>query len=383
MTTPAQKKRVLLIDDDAGFTSILGEFLVTRSAHAWDVEVAGHYTAALASVKKTNFDLAVLDFHMPVMDGLQLLTLLRRTHPNLPVVVLTGYATEENRAFALKHGAALFLDKASVEGGFDSIFVALETIVSTAAPPVEGFRGMLRQVGLPDVLQMECLGRKSSILEIQAGNAGGRIFICDGSIQHAEAGSVHGEPALFKLLGLKGGEFHLKPFTTPPKQTIDGHWESLLMEAARLRDEADGAAAGIDADATSLPTQTDEALSGPALEEAVAVESQVIEFPTAEPQPPMLEASEAEASGVEWRTQEILICSSTGDVLYEWQAAGIDRRMRLLNHLASQAEWLEQSLPLGRAGRLEIAGLTERTVAVLEPDHRVFVRTAPAMEGTV
>lgn len=381
MTTPAQKKRVLLIDDDASFTSLLGEFLTTRSGRTWDVEAAGHYTTALACVKKTAFDLAVLDFHMPVMDGLQFLTLLKRTHPHLPVVILTGYATEENRAFALRNGAALFLDKASVQGGFDSIYDALETIIATAAPPAEGFRGMLRQVGLPDVLQMECLGRKSSILEIHTGNTVGRIFICDGSIQHAEAGSLHGEPALFKLLGLKGGEFHLKPFTTPPKQTIDGHWESLLMEAARLRDEAEGAAAGIDENATSLAPEI--APLEPVADETAPVESHAIPFPAAETPAEVSCHPEADASGTEWRTQEILICSATGDVLYEWQAAGVDRRLRLLNHLASQAEWLEQSLPLGRAGRLEIAGLTERTVAVLEADHRVFVRTAPALEGTV
>ena len=42
--------------------------------------------------------------------------------------------------------------------------------------------------------------------------------------------------ALYGLLALRGGEFNLLPFTEPPRRTIEGQWESLLMEAARLHE---------------------------------------------------------------------------------------------------------------------------------------------------
>ena len=48
---------------------------------------------------------------------------------------------------------------------------------------------------------------------------------------------VTGECALQQLLALAGGSFELLPFEPPPQRTIEGQWESLLMEAARLRDE--------------------------------------------------------------------------------------------------------------------------------------------------
>jgi CheY-like chemotaxis protein len=356
MTAPAAKRRILLVDDDVAFTLMLKDFLTTRADQQWEVETAAHYTTALACLKKSPFDLAVLDFHMPVMDGLQFQGLVRRAYPNLPVVILTGYATEENRAYALKNGAALFLDKAAVAGGFEAIYAALDSIVSNA-PASDGFRGMLRQVGLSDVLQMECLGRKSSLLEVRAGRTLGRIYICDGSIQHAECENLLGEPALFHVLGLQGGEFQLKPFAAPSRRTIDGNWESLLMEAARQHDEAQSEVAALHE-------------PPPAPEPAPLLNPET-------PASPLAPAPDAIAQA-NWTIEEILLCSGEGEILYEWKTAGIDRRMRLLSLLSSQADWLGRALPLGRADRLEISALTQRAAALLQPDRRVFVRSAVA-----
>src|SRR5207237_578408 len=74
-------------------------------------------------------------------------------------------------------------------------------------------------------------------LEVFTGKVRGRVFVCDGDIVHAESGNLQGEVALYGLLGLRGGEFNLRPFSEPPTRTISGHYEFLLMEAARLVDE--------------------------------------------------------------------------------------------------------------------------------------------------
>ena len=166
---PSPTRQILLVDDDVAFTAMMKDFLLSPGHGLWIVHTAENYTAALACLKLNTVDLVVLDIRLPMMDGLQFLTLLKRTHPGLPVIILTSVATQENRAYSLEHGAALFLDKAIIAQGFEALYAALEAV---AAAPSEGFRGMLRQVGLPDVLQMECLGRKSSILEIAADGKG-------------------------------------------------------------------------------------------------------------------------------------------------------------------------------------------------------------------
>ena len=80
---------------------------------------------------------------------------------------------------------------------------------------------MLRRVGLTDVLQMECLARNSSVLEVNAPDAHGEIYLRSGSIIHAWAGELKGEDAFNLLLALKGGQFALRPFVAPSEQTID------------------------------------------------------------------------------------------------------------------------------------------------------------------
>ena len=155
--------------------------------------------------------------------------------PASTVAMLTGMATEESRKTCLESGAALFLEKPVAPNGFATIFAALDALAG--AQPQGGFRGMMRRVGLQEVLQLECLGRKSSVLEIFTGKVRGRIFICDGAIVHADSGTLQGEVALYGMLALRGGEFNLLPYSEPPRRTIEGQWESLLMEAARLTDE--------------------------------------------------------------------------------------------------------------------------------------------------
>jgi hypothetical protein len=91
---------------------------------------------------------------------------------------------------------------------------------------------------LQDVIQMECLGRNSSILEVHNARMRGRIYIENGGIIHAVVGDRTGERALQQLLALAGGAFELRPYEPPPQRTIQGQWEFLLMEAARVRDES-------------------------------------------------------------------------------------------------------------------------------------------------
>jgi Domain of unknown function (DUF4388) len=221
-----------------------------------------------------------------------------------------------------------------------SIFVMLDELVTWK--PQSGFRGMLRQVGLQDVIQMECLGRNSSILEVQDRQLTGRIYIEDGRIVHADAGEMKGEPAFQKLLSLPGGSFQLQHFEPPAERTIEGQWEFLLMEAARVRDE------------TASETPAPE----PAAE------------PAAEPTPDLEPLA---ASEISVRVAETLICSGQGRLLYEWQCADANARVALLMEIGQQAARVGRLLPVGKFDRLEIQLPNSRAVAQVKPSRMVFV----------
>jgi DNA-binding NarL/FixJ family response regulator len=343
---PGRARRILLVDDDVSFTSFFKEFLVSHRPGAWVVHTADHYAPALACLKAHSIDLAVIDIRMPIMDGLQLLSLLKRTHPELPVVMLTSDATAEHRAQSLQGGAALFFDKAEVASSLEAIYAALEAVASA---PTEGFRGMLRQVGLTDVVQMECLGRKSSILQVTSTRGSGGIYIEDGSIIHAEFGGLQGEPALFQLLGFSGGEFLLRPFVTPARQTIDAHWESLLMESARLHDEAS---------ASAPPAEP-------------GGEAPAVPYP----EPPPASAGTSATPAPDRHVREIVLCSNTGELFYEWQSPAVDRRIQLLNAMFDLGTSLAHSLALTRPERLEVEAQDDRVMILMQPDRRLFVRS--------
>jgi CheY-like chemotaxis protein len=232
---PAEKKfHVLFVDDSMAFLESFGAVCMEFSNRTWQVHTAASSDRALALMQQCLLDLVVLDIGMPMLDGLQLLGIIKRRYPGQKVAVMTGAATDARRADALANGAEGCLEPPLTADGMKAAFNVLNDLVSWHS---EGFTGALRQVGLPDVVQMECNARHSSILEIRNPEMRGQIYIEAGVITHAAVGNLSGEKAFYRLVSLRGGDFEVKPFKAPPQRTIECGWEQLLMEAARATDE--------------------------------------------------------------------------------------------------------------------------------------------------
>ena len=351
MASPPDRHRVLFVDDDRPYLEMLSEVMRCLSGGSWDVLVAENAAEALSMVQDQDVDLVVIDVRMPVVDGCQFLRLLNRRHPGLLKVVLTGFATEAYRAACLSSGAELFLEKPVGEGSHERLFQTLDDLMQWR--PAEGFRGVLRQVSLQDLIQMQCLAMGSSVLELEVECGQGRIFIQNGILVHAEAGTLRGEEAFYHLLARRGGEFRLRPFVEPPPHTLEGSWEFLLMEAARLRDEA------------GQPRATDD---------QIGVLQTAVEHPA--PGAEVLSAPEAESSTSPVRTiEEFLICSGDGKVLYEWGCRNSDVWVNFLEFLSQKCRRLAQGLPLGTFQRLEATANGSRLVALVRENRGVVVRS--------
>src|SRR5579863_4238492 len=80
--------RVLVVDDDRSTTTIVSKVL---AAHGYEVDVANSGPSALALVGRNSYDLAVLDYHMPGMNGVELFRQARSQQPDLRGVFLTAY----------------------------------------------------------------------------------------------------------------------------------------------------------------------------------------------------------------------------------------------------------------------------------------------------
>lgn len=103
--------KLLVIDDEIWFREGLVR-LITGNQLGWEViGEASDGEEAMQAVELYKPDLIITDINMPVMDGLQLMEWLSRYHPDIKVIVLTGYRDFEYAQRALRYGAVEFLLK--------------------------------------------------------------------------------------------------------------------------------------------------------------------------------------------------------------------------------------------------------------------------------
>jgi len=105
------KLKILVVDDSAT-NRMLAVGLLGRHT---DVSVAHDGRQALDMLEQHDFELVLMDVHMPVMDGLEATRTLRKrevtTGEHMPIIALTAGATSEDRARCLEAGMDDFLDK--------------------------------------------------------------------------------------------------------------------------------------------------------------------------------------------------------------------------------------------------------------------------------
>ena len=100
--------KVLLVDDEREFVQTLSERLLMRdmgSAVAYDGE------SALDMVKEEEPEVMILDLKMPGIDGIEVLRRVKRTNPEIEVIILTGHGSEPDREVCMELGAFAYLQK--------------------------------------------------------------------------------------------------------------------------------------------------------------------------------------------------------------------------------------------------------------------------------
>lgn len=100
--------RILVVDDDPAVRASLDRVLTTEGHR---VEQAGSGVDAVRMLGVDEYALVVLDLRMPRLGGLTVLQHVRNRHPEIPVVVMTGFPSIENAKESIELGAFDFLLK--------------------------------------------------------------------------------------------------------------------------------------------------------------------------------------------------------------------------------------------------------------------------------
>jgi len=102
------KIKLLMVDDEVKFLESISKRLALKN---FDVTTAATGQEAIESAEKGFFDVAVVDFQMPGMDGVQVLNALKERHKYLEIIMLTGHATVDSAVESTKLGAFKYLEK--------------------------------------------------------------------------------------------------------------------------------------------------------------------------------------------------------------------------------------------------------------------------------
>jgi len=125
------RKRVLVVDDSLTVRELQRKLLLNRG---YEVAVAVDGMDGWNALRAEHFDLLITDIDMPRMDGIELVTLLRRDHrlQSLPVMVVSYKDREEDRRRGLEAGADYYLAKASFHD--EALLDAVAELIGAAQP---------------------------------------------------------------------------------------------------------------------------------------------------------------------------------------------------------------------------------------------------------
>lgn len=227
-------RKILLVDDDADLLEVYQEVLKQLPGTV-QIQVATSGAAAISILEASPVHLLITDLRMPRMDGLQVLSIVRRKFPQMRTVVLTGVVDEQFRSRVYALGVDLYWQKPATEAEMAMFRDCVQSLLERR--DAGGFRG-LQSKSLMDIIQFECLSQSSCVLRIINGPLVGRIWINHGEPFDAEAAGLQGEAAFQQILSWKAGSFESLPAEPNHPKRITQSCNALLLESAQAMDEA-------------------------------------------------------------------------------------------------------------------------------------------------
>jgi response regulator RpfG family c-di-GMP phosphodiesterase len=228
------KARVLLIDPNLDQIAALELRFIENG---YSVEVASDAPEALKLLASQEFGLVICEVQLASMSGFELLNQVKQGGKALAWIFLTTQADRQSVSKGFECGASDYLIKPT----------AVDVIVTKAQQIMEshqqdsnsaGMAGSLKQMGIPEIVQVFAHGRKSGKLRVDSGGKSGEVHFSAGDILDARYGELSGEQAFYAMLNLSDGQFFVDPSFVATNRVIHASAESLLLEGMRLLDEA-------------------------------------------------------------------------------------------------------------------------------------------------
>ena len=237
--------KILLLEDAFVTSLAMGRALEAELPDCVVMRAQSLYEARLL-LRTYDFQFFVVDIQLPDGCGVDFLPEIAERAPGAGVVIVTATPLPKYRQRASEFGVLYFMEKpvevrqlASRIGRRVRKAAALSDTTSDAS-----FTAFLRNLTVLDVIQLKCLARASVRLDIsRSDGAVGRIYLSRGEVVHAEVipasglGCKEGAEAFNETLSWRGGTVVEEPDAQAPQITIQGTWQSLILEAFQRTEE--------------------------------------------------------------------------------------------------------------------------------------------------
>ena len=102
-------ERILVVDDEPNMLRLLKTILMDKTGYM--VVTTNNPLEVSKLLQEDSFDLVITDLKMPLVDGLDLIDIVRKMDANLPIIIITAYGTTETAEEAVQKGAYDFITK--------------------------------------------------------------------------------------------------------------------------------------------------------------------------------------------------------------------------------------------------------------------------------
>ncbi|GAB4558033.1 MAG: hypothetical protein Tsb0020_02650 [Haliangiales bacterium] len=236
------KQSLLLVDGDARSLRVL-EVSLKKTGFNVTTAVNGH--DALAKVRTAKPDLIISDTDMPEMDGFAFCKQLKSDPDwaDIPFIFLTNQISIERKIQGLELGVEDYLTKPIyIKEIVTRVRLLLQkhqrARLEARRDSRTRFSGRLSDMGVVDLIQTIEVSRKSGLIHFHADDEQhADIYFRNGRVIDAEAGTLQGEEAVYRLLTWSDGEFEVVFRNVRRKEVIRISSQALLMEGMRRLDE--------------------------------------------------------------------------------------------------------------------------------------------------
>src|SRR4030067_2360684 len=102
-------ERILVLDDEPNMLRLLKTILMDKTGY--EVETTNNPLEVSKLMQDAHYDLVISDLKMPLVDGIDLIDIIKKIDSKIPIIIITAYGTMETAEEAIQKGAYDFITK--------------------------------------------------------------------------------------------------------------------------------------------------------------------------------------------------------------------------------------------------------------------------------